>query len=278
MSDKIKLNEVIREMLLDAQDPDNYLHGTSETQILFHVRNAYTHHIVSGEMKGAVLSLAIDLVGGWKLPLPKDFIKYVALYGVNNDDGKLHPLFLDNSIITSGGYLLDNNGNLLFDNEGLPLLDRTQTYPAPNSNPANASLDNGVSNGNCASDWYGRRYNIESGVATANGQYKLDKKNNLFTITDSPFDTFVLDYISDPTHYYTNGIGDIWIFKAWKDALKASAYFDIINRRRRVPMNEKQFAELQKDKLVLKAKLTFSPTIKEYTQWLNRQNGGAVNI
>ena len=278
MANQIKLNEVIRELLLETQDPDSYLHGTTETLVMFHVRNAFTHLMAAGEIRGNVLSLSIELIAGWRLPLPEDFMKFIALYGVNGQDGKLHPLFLDNRIIISGGYLLDSDGEILFDNNGVPLMDRTQTYPAPNAGEVNYPLESYDVNSSYQSGFYGRRYNLKSGVETANGQYRLDLKNRLFTITESPYTTFVLDYVADPSYYTNNKIGDVLIFKSWKDAVKALAYFELISRRRSVPMNEKLLAEKQKNILIKKAKLTNAPSIKEYVQWLNRSNGGAVQI
>lgn len=270
MADQIKLNEVVREMLMEAKDPDSFLHNTTDQLILFNIRNAYTHLITNGKMKGSVLSLTIDLIGGWKLPLPDDYIKYVRLSGMD-DDGKIHELFLGDFINISGSYLLDQNNEMLFDDQGIPLKGRDYSYVDAYGNYG----DLGTSCSDVAT--YGREYSLKSGVKTAHGQYKFDYKNRLIVIIDSPYTSFVLDYIADPTHFYDSGLSDIYVFKVWKDAIKSLAYSNLIARKRTVPLNEKQRAEVEHLKLTKAAILTNAPSLQEYKQWLNRSNGGAVN-
>ena len=263
----IKLDEVIRELLLESHDEDSYLHNTSETQIIFHTRNAFTNLLYVDGMNGFMNNLMIDLEYGWRLTLPEDYIKFVKLSGVD-DTGGLHPLFVDNSINDSTFRLKNESGEYLLDSDNKLLLGRLTTGGSSSAN-TEALTGTGI---------FGRNYNLTTGVATINGQYKLSLQDRSFTITDSPFSSFVLQYISDPSTFTDAGVSQVTVKKEWKEAIKLKAYFEIISKRRKVPMNEKQNAERLSAKAIQKARLTSAPTFREYLQYFNRTNGGAIKI
>jgi len=270
MSDRVRLNDVIRELIIESHEEENYLSNTKETSIIFNVRNAYATLIQDGKMSGYVLSLHIPINNGWKADLPEDYLRYVRIWGVD-DEGGMHKLFVNGDINSSGEYLLDEMGNKLLDEKGIPLLGMSAGGIATSGSDGSGL----VYASDVLTTGYGRRYNLMSGVKTKYGQYKISREDGIILISESPFNSIVLDYIADPVHFTEDKYSSLTMPKVYKEAVKALAYYNIIKRRRstRVPDVEKQRAEREFEKLIRIAQLKSAPSVQEWRQYLDRSNG-----
>lgn len=272
MADTIKLNEIIKELEFESHDDEGFLGNTKQSAIIFHVRNAFATLLQDGKMSGFVTSLEMPINNGWRAELPEDYLRYVRISGVD-DDGKLHKLFIDGRINSSGGYLLDEKGVYLLDEMGVPL--KGTSHDINKGNKSYNATNTTLYHGDYIPVGFGRQYNLTSGIETEYGQYKLSREDGIIRISDSPFKSLVLDYIADPAHFIEGGISSLYAPKLYKEAIKALAYFNIIKRRRsnRVPENEKVRAERDHEKLTKNAQLKSMPSIQEMRQILKRSNG-----
>lgn len=270
MGDRIKLNEVIKELIMESHDEEGYLSNTKETNIIFAVRNAFSELIMDGKMNGYVTSLEIPISNGWKVELPQDYLRYVRIWGID-DHGGMHKMFIDGSMNDAGEFLLDERGITLLDDQGIPLKGTVHSI----NNQSNIDTSGAIVGGNFTPTGYGRQYNLLSGVETKFGQYKLNRADGIIKVANCPFENLVLDYIADPAHFIDGGYSSLYMPRIYKEAVKAFAYFNLIKRRRsnKVPEVEKQRAEKEHMKLTKSAQLKAAPSIQEWRQYLSRDNG-----
>lgn len=268
MGDKVKLNVVIDELMFENQDIDSYLHNTKREHIIFHIRNAWQQLALNGNMAGQINARELPLENGWYVTLPDDYVRYVRVSGVT-ECGKLLPLYVDETMNIASSYLRDNNGVLLLDVNDDPLLDSGTGVGNTSCSLVSTADYSSYSDsyGYCGSN-YGGQWDLATGVNSIYGQYRIDKENRIIQIANSPFTSFVLEYVADLTEY--TPFKDMEVEKVWKEVLKNYVYWKVLSRRRNVAGYEKQLAEKEYRRTVKDAQLKSAPSLQEWRQIMNR--------
>ena len=234
----VSLKDIIDNMLLEATDDDSYLKNVKRSRIINYARQAIRK--VTREVAKDVLAIEVTVPDTLFWTLPQDFVHYVRVSVVVFDETtsslRLQALNVNQNINTAIGYLQDNNGDLLFDNNG-------EILTADSSNGYNIAY---------------KRYSFTSGYQpmldtsklSRYGEFVIDERRGCILFDSNLRDQeIVIEYISDGLQADLVE-QEITLHTFLRDCVEDWVYFACIERKRNVPANEKQRA-LQRYKTTL---------------------------
>ena len=101
----VKLTDIIDSVLIDATDPDSYVHGVSRELVIKHAQRAVEELRYVGDKQYKEAEGEMNAVG--KFRMPNDFIDYIAIYFLH--DGYKIPALYNDNINTWYSYMLKND-------------------------------------------------------------------------------------------------------------------------------------------------------------------------
>lgn len=240
------LKDIVDVMVMDSEDSDNYIKNTKRSTIIRHAKDA----IREVTFRAANEELAIEVTVPQSLcwPLPQDFVNYKKVSKVVRDlnDGSLRLQVLDINygINTADGYLQDDTGKLLFDDQGFILqADSSNGYARPYKSYGYTSCYNPT---------------VDSSAFSKSGEFVIDKKRGQFLFGSNLMDNeIVIEYVSDGLSAQLTE-SQITVHKHLRTAIEDYVYLSCIARRANVPYNEKDRARKKYDKSLHQAQLMTS--------------------
>jgi hypothetical protein len=229
------LEDIINNYLM-SRDGDDYSAMTPRFKILYQAMRGLRefYYDVLQEVKATSLELSPSLT----ITLPPDFVNYVRISWLD-DDGILHPMAMDNRMSIAKEYLQDHNYNILFDNDGNPLIGSDNLSSSGDSMSSSGSSCNNL----CSPSFLP---NADMSKSFTNGKYKIDKSRGIISFGSAvEGKEIVLEYISDGifTGFEGRPEQDIRIHKFAESAVLDYIYYQLIKNRRNVPYNEKMRAK-----------------------------------
>lgn len=227
----VSMSEIVNAMVLETQDDDSFLKGTSRAKILYHAKQGL--RTLSMDVSNDVLAFEITVPDSLVWPLPQDYVNYVRISVVRFDSVigsyRLFPLDINYKMHVAIGYLQDNDAELLFDGNGYILEADSSNAIA---HPYKRYL---VSQ----STYLGNNPTKDTSKFSKYGEFAIDERRGVIVFSSEFADKeVVIEYVSDGLQ------NEMWetevtVHKYLKVALEDYIYSECISRKRNVPNNEK---------------------------------------
>lgn len=231
-SQYVSFKEIIDGLLMEIEtDPDHYLKNISRASLIRMVKRAIReiHPKASNKWERFEITVPESLV----FPLPQDYLRYTlgSVVGTDSVTGsyRLYPLDINYNINVADGWLQDDTGNILFDEDGYILqADSSNAYANPYQTYAACR---------------GYFPTLDTAKLSQYGEFTIDEnRGNILFSSDLADREIVFEYISDGMKAND---ADIQVHKSLRAPIEDLAYFYAIERKRSVPPSEKQRANLR---------------------------------
>ena len=234
----VSLQDIVNNFLLMYSGNHSLVNNEERYKILFHAKRAIQelNYDAFKEIKVLELTVPASLI----FVLPSDYVNWVrvSLY----KDGWLRPLTENIQVNSSTAYLQDNNGKILFDQDGNILQPQYSDIDYDRLAGIKKSLylnQGNVFNGQYGWDidgiWYfeynfGAAFGLNTETANFNPTFKIDKKAGVINFDSSMSDQIcILEYVSDGME---NGdTSKITVNKLFEQYIYAAIKFEILNSK-----------------------------------------------
>lgn len=225
------LKDIVDSVLLEAQDDDSYLKNIKRSKIIYHAKQGIQeiHKKAANDIKSIEISVPDNLV----FTLPQDYVNYAQVSLIVTDETtgskRLVPLDINENINIATGLLQDNEGNLLFDNDGYQITaDSSNAYNIPYKK---YSFFDG-----------GGQFTLDTEKLSKYGEFTIDKQRGKILFGSELYGhEIVFQYVSDGLSAQLTE-SEIKVSKMIQQCLKDFIYFNCIAMKRNVPGNEKERA------------------------------------
>jgi hypothetical protein len=239
----VTLKTVVDNMLLEAEDDDSYIKNVKRSRIINYAKQAI--RTVTRQASNEVLAIEVTVPVSLSWILPQDYVNYVRISIVIQDKNtgsyRLHPLDVNQNINIATGYLQDDSGELLFDDEGQILTaDSSNGYSKPYKRYA-----------------FSEEYQptLDTSKLSKHGEFIIDEKRGMILFSsDLSEREVVIEYISDGLQAELLE-EEITIHKYLRETVENWIYYSCIERKRNVPANEKQRALMRYKTTLHQAKM-----------------------
>ena len=207
----VSLKEVVNNFIINYTGDISLIGNVKRFNVLYHAKRGIQE--LNFDALKDIKVLELEANENYELPIPHDYVSYVRISWVD-DDGKFHPMSMNNSSALATAYLQDHEYNILFDNLGEPL-EGSSLQDAVRLDSINY-LDDGSAVQ--ASDNYHayQRYDYDT-TKNYNGEFNIDQRRGVIQLSTSvPSKIIVIEYVSDGMN---NDEGLISIHKLAVDAL-----------------------------------------------------------
>lgn len=261
----ISLQDVVNNFLLMYSGNHSLVNNEERYKILFHAKRAIQELNYDAFKEVKVLELTVT--DNLRYVLPSDFVNWVriSLY----QDGWLRPLSENIQTLSAKAYLQDNNGRIIFDEEGNAVspeyseIDFDRLTRIKKSIYLNqASRYDGQEGWNYDGMWYfdysiGAAYGLNTETANANPTFNIDRKAGVINF-DSPMSgrQCILEYISDGMEGGDNS--KITVNKLFEKYIYAYIQYEILNSKLGVQEYIVSRARKEKTALLRNAKIRIS--------------------
>jgi hypothetical protein len=252
----ISLDDVVNNFLLMYSGNHSLVNNEERYKVIFHAKRAIQelNYDAFKEIKVLELSVADSL----RYVLPSDYVNWVriSLY----KDGWLRPLTENIQVTSSNAYLQDQQGNILFDQNGNVLKPQYSDidYDRITGSKKSIYLNQGNQfNGQLGwyfeGMWYfsygiGASYGLNTETANSNPTFKIDKKAGVINFDSSMAgELCILEYVSDGMEGGDNSL--ITVNKLFEQYIYASIKYEILNSK--FGVQEYIIARARKDKSAL---------------------------
>lgn len=233
----ISLQDIVNNFLLMYSGNHSLVNNEERYKILFHAKRAIQelNYDAFKEIKVLELTIPSSLI----FILPSDFVNWVriSLY----KDGWLRPLTENIQVMSSSAYLQDNNGMILFDQNGNVLepqysnIDYDRLKNTKKSIYLHPGPYYGYEGWNLDGLWYfqydiSTRFGLNTETANFNPTFNIDKKRGVINFDSSMADeSCILEYISDGME---NGdVSSITVNKMFEQYIYAAIKYEILNSK-----------------------------------------------
>jgi len=234
----VSLNDIVNNFLLMYSGNHSLVNNEERYKIIFHAKRAIQelNYDAFKEIKVLELSVADSL----RYVLPSDYVNWVriSLY----KDGWLRPLTENIQILSSNAYLQDQQGNILFDQNGNVLrpqysdIDYDRLTKTKKSIYLNQGNQFHGQEGWCVNDmWYfdygvGKAFGLNTETANFNPTFKIDKKTGVINFDSSMAgELCILEYISDGMENGDNSL--ITVNKLFEAYVYAAIEYEILSSK-----------------------------------------------
>lgn len=236
-SEHISLNRVIDSLLFRLGD-DAYIGGRDRHKMLMVAKKWMLDNHIG---RATNLRFAeLPVTDSAYVYLPSDYVDYVGMYSYSTD-GYLLPLYVNNNMNTSEGYLTDENNFFVLDDNGFVVATYGDTPRPSNSHPYT------YYNANVGVNYptLGKQITVARGEISTNGMYRYEPTNKRFLVNGLSTSKVILQYVSDPIlrDRLKIDVGGLCIHKSYMDSLENFIYWRLIDTNRNVPLYEKQRAK-----------------------------------
>ncbi len=235
----VLLKDIIDSIIFEQQDDDNYIKNVKRSKIIYHAKQAIKN--LNRKVTNDVIAIEISVPDSLVAILPQDYVDYIGVDLVVLDETtgskRLLPLNYNQEINTAIGYLQDNTGELLFDNDGYILTaDSNNAYAKPYRSYYYVSK--------------GAQPMIDTSKLSQYGEFVIDKQRGKILFGSEMYgQEVVIKYLSDGLSANLTE-SQIKVHKDIEQVVKDWVYYACIANKVNVPFNEKDRA-LRRYKTVL---------------------------
>jgi len=261
----VSLYDIVNNFLLMYSGNHSLVNNEERYKILFHAKRAIQELNYDAFKEIKVLQLTVD--DGLRYILPSDYVNWVRvnLY----KDGYLRPLTENIQILSSSAYLQDQQGKILFDQNGNVLQPQNSeidyqrlqgTKKTIYLNP-NSPYD-GQFGWEVGGVWYfdyslGERYGLNTETANFNPTFNIDKKAGVINFNSDMYNqSVILEYISDGMENGDDSL--VSVNKLFEKYIYAYIQYEILNAKLGVQEYVVNRARKEKTSLLRNAKIRMS--------------------
>ncbi len=260
----ISLDEIVNNFMVMYQGNNSLLNNIERYQVLFHAKRGIQE--LNYDAMKEIKILQLDLGEELKFILPSDYVNWVRISEYKN--GYLYPLTENIQTGWATTYLQDNDGKLIYDQDGNVLKPQDSILDTNfQSNAqsiylnANSPYDNQY--GWCVNGcWYfdfaiGARFGLNTETANQNQTFSINKQRGVIDISSATAGmSIVLEYVSDGMERGVDA--DISINKLFEEFLYAYIKYALLNSRLGVQEYIVNRARKDKSSLLRNAKIRLS--------------------
>lgn len=226
------LKDLVNDFMFEITDDSN-VKNVNRNKVVYHAKKVVQE--LYFDVANEVISTEFELNPSLIIAIPHDFVQYVMI-GWVGEDGKKHPMAMDNSHNLARAYLQDDQYNYLYDDQGDILwgshIQDTETLLS-NKGEIDELLR--------YNDFRHPDFNLDRSKLFKNGSYTIDKDRGLIQFSSSVEGrTIFLDYISDGLFQLEDS--EIKLHKEAAMAALDYIYWALIKRNKNIPRNEKEGA------------------------------------
>lgn len=231
----VTLKEMVDDLLADTSDSDGYLENTKRSQLVRYLKKGIRR--VNSSTKKMYHAVQITVGPDLYFAVPQNYVDWQRV-SVVDDNGRLQPLNINNSINTSQGYLQNNQYEILFNDQGqLLTTDMNNAYQNPYVSYSFAENGYSCINHNYYDNTSTDSDNLTSDTSLASmyGDFKVNDSRGTIHFSSSLEDRdIVIEYLSDGLDLENLEDKEIKVHKHMQDAVKWFAISEIICMRRSV--------------------------------------------
>jgi len=261
----VSLDDVVNNFLLMYSGNHSLVNNEERYKVIFHAKRAIQelNYDAFKEIKVLELSVADSL----RYVLPSDYVNWVriSLY----KDGWLRPLTENIQVLSSNAYLQDQQGNILFDQNGNILrpeysdIDYDRLTKLKKSIYLNQGNQfHGSEGWNVDGMWYfdygfSTPFGLNTETANFNPTFRIDKKAGVINFDSSMAgELCILEYVSDGMEGGDNSL--ITVNKLFEQYIYAAIKYEILNSKFGVQEYIVQRARKDRRALLANAKIRIS--------------------
>jgi hypothetical protein len=261
----VSLYDIVNNFMLMHTGNHSLINNEERYKILFHAKRAIQELNYDAFKEIKVLELTVPHT--LRYVLPSDFVNWVriSLY----KDGYLRPLTENIQILSSNAYLQDNNGNILFDQDGNVLQPQYSNIDFDRIMKTKKSIY--LNEGNRFSGelgwfvdgiWYfdyriGNRFGLNTETANFNPTFNIDKKAGVINFDSGMSEeSCILEYISDGMENGDDSL--VSVNKLFEQYIYAAIKYELLNSKFGVQEYVVQRARKDKSALLRNAKIRIS--------------------
>ena len=261
----VSLKDIVTNFMLMYQGNHSLVNNEERYKIIFHAKRAIQE--LNYDVFKEVKALQVELDDAMRYVLPSDYVNWVRVSMFEN--GVLFPLTENIQATTAQQYLKDNNGALLFDENGEVLnpefsdFDLARIKGTKKSIYLNESSPFNGSEGYCCDGaWYfdyaiGARYGLNTETANANPTFRIDSKAGVINFDSTMAGkSVILEYVSDGMEGGNDSL--ITVNKLFEEYVYAYIQYAILNSKLGVQEYIVSRARKQKSALLRNAKIRIS--------------------
>ena len=261
----VSLKDIVTNFMLMYQGNHSLVNNEERYKIIFHAKRAIQE--LNYDAFKEVKALQVELDDAMRYVLPSDYVNWVRVSMFEN--GVLFPLTENIQATTAQQYLKDNNGALLFDENGEVLnpefsdFDLARIKVTKKSIYLNESSPFNGSEGYCCDGaWYfdyaiGARYGLNTETANANPTFRIDSKVGVINFDSTMAGkSVILEYVSDGMEGGNDSL--ITVNKLFEEYVYAYIQYAILNSKLGVQEYIVSRARKQKSALLRNAKIRIS--------------------
>jgi hypothetical protein len=260
----VSLNDIVNNFILMYQGNNSLINNIERYQVLFHAKRGIQE--LNYDAMKEIKILQMDLGEELKFILPHDYVNWVRISQYLN--GVLYPLTENIQTGWASTYLQDNDGKIIYDQDGNVL--KPQDSPLDLSFRSNAqsiylNADSPYNNekGWCVDGcWYfdfaiGSRFGLNTETANNNQTFSIDKQRGVINFSSAKSGmSIVLEYVSDGMERGVDA--DISVNKLFEEFIYAYIKYSILNSKLGVQEYIVNRARKDKSSLLRNAKIRLS--------------------
>ena len=256
----VSLDEIVNNFMLMYQGDNSLINNIERYQVLFHAKRGIQE--LNYDAMKEIKILQLDLGDELKFILPSDYVNWVRISQFL--DGVLYPLTQNIQTQWSSSYLQDNDGKLIYDQNGNVL--KPQDSPLDMSTRSiyiNSNSPYDGSEGCCVDgNWYfdfaiGARFGLNTETANQNQTFSINKERGIIDISSATAGmSIVLEYVSDGMEKGVDA--NISVNKLFEEFLYAYIKYTLLNSRLGVQEYVVNRARKDKSSLLRNAKIRLS--------------------
>lgn len=252
----VSLYDIVNNYTLMYTDNHSLVNNIDRFKILFHAKRAIQELNYDAFKEIKVLQLTVD--DTLRYILPSDYVNWVRvnLY----KDGLLRPLTENIQVNYALAYLQDNDGRILFDEDGRALSPQFSPIEMDRLEGVNKSIYlnpsskyNGQSGWNVDGAWFfdfniGARFGLNNETANFNPTFTIDRKYGVINFnSDMHGQSVVLEYISDGMENGDDSL--VSVNKMFEKYIYAYIQYEILNSK--LGVQEYIVSRVRKEKTAL---------------------------
>lgn len=223
------LSSFIEEYLFSIEEGDYHKYLKKQKALLLAKQGIRS---MAGKVTGVMKSLLLDVNSVGFVSWPSDFVRYTKI-GYLNASNQIVMLTRKDNINIASEYMTSGS-NIMYDADGIELLDRTTTLKTRFNGPADV-IENVFWNIHHDGHTY-HRFGLP-GNKNSKGYYRIDEQYGIELSSDYIGSQIILEYLGDSTM-----ASDPMIPIEAEDALRSWIYWQAIVSKANVPEYHKQMA------------------------------------
>lgn len=248
----VTLSDMVTNFILNYVGNDKLINNIHRDTILFHFKRGLSEF--NYDVLKEVKVLSFDIGDALTLTLPYDYINYTRLSWLDTN-GLLRPMIENRDSKIALEYLLDNEYNIVYDNNGYPITTETDGISVGLQGDVDTRLDDYISYPFYNEAREGGTYRLDTQLANVNGAFVINKKLGVIKFSSELSGRkIVLEYISDGLNYYESS--EVSVNKLAEQALydycswmilntKIGIQEYVVNRARKTYHNSRKTAKMR---------------------------------